>query len=271
MSSTAATTFLPLGATARIEKGSLVVSLHDVAPTTHQVAEKILTELGHRGVPVCSILVVPNYHHLGSSVENREFALWLQELERRGHEIVIHGYFHERPRQPNEELPAKLVTRVYTNDEGEFYDLGYDEALLRITRARDEFQKIGLRPRGFIAPAWLLSAESECAAIDAKMEYTTRLRTVHDFRSGKNFYSRTLVYSVRNHWRRAASLAWNGALLPFANQKALVRLSIHPPDFGCAEIWRQILRGVDTLTTARRVTTYASWLDEERARDRGDS
>ncbi len=168
MSSTAATTFLPLGATARIEKGSLVVSLHDVAPTTHQVAEKILTELAHRGVSVCSILVVPNYHHLGSSVENREFALWLQELERRGHEIVIHGYFHERPRQPNEELPAKLVTRVYTNDEGEFYDLGYDEALLRITRARDEFQKIGLRPRGFIAPAWLLSAESECAAIDAK-------------------------------------------------------------------------------------------------------
>jgi len=94
---------------------------------------------------------------------------------------------------------------------------------------------------------------------------------VHDFRSGRDFYARTLVYSVRNRWRRAASLAWNRALLPFANQKALVRVSIHPPDFGCAEIWRQILRGIDTLTAARRVTTYGSWLDEQRARDRSDS
>jgi predicted deacetylase len=271
MSSATATTFLPLGATARIEKGSLVVSVHDVAPATHQVTEKILTELAHRGVSVCSILVVPNYHHLGSSVENREFSLWLQELEARGHEIVIHGYFHERPRQPNEELRAKIVTRFYTNDEGEFYDLGYEEALLRITRARDEFQQIGLRSRGFIAPAWLLSDEGERAAIDAGLEYTTRLQTVRDFRSGKDFHARSLVYSVRNRWRRAASLAWNGALLPYANQKALVRLSIHPPDFGCAEVWRQILRVVDTVTAARRVMTYANWLEEERARDRDEN
>jgi predicted deacetylase len=266
MSSTAATTFLPLGATARVEKGSLVVSVHDAAPATHQIAEKILTELGHRGVSVCSILVVPNYHHLGSSLENREFSLWLQELESRGHEIVIHGYFHKRPRQPNEEFRAKIMTRFYTSDEGEFYDLGYDEALLRITRARDEFQQIGLRPRGFIAPAWLLSEEGECAAVDAGMEYTTRLRTVRDFRSGKDFRSQALVYSVRNRWRRAASLAWNSALLPYANHQPLVRLSIHPPDFGCTEVWRQILRIVDTVTAARRVTTYANWLDEERGR-----
>ncbi|MEP6685859.1 MAG: polysaccharide deacetylase family protein [Verrucomicrobiota bacterium] len=271
MSSTAATTFLPLGVTARIEKGSLVVSVHDVAPTTQQVAEKILTELAHRGVSVCSILVVPNYHHLGSSIENREFSLWLQELEARGHEIVIHGYFHERPRQPNEEFRARVVTRFYTNDEGEFYDLGYEEALLRITRARDEFQQIGLRPRGFIAPAWLLGNEGECAAVDSGLEYTTRLRTVRDFRSGKDFHSRTLVYSVRNRWRRAASLAWNGALLPVANQKELMRLSIHPPDFGCGEVWRQILRVVGRVIPSRKVMTYAGWLDEERVRDRNSN
>jgi predicted deacetylase len=262
------TTFLPLGVTARVEKGSLVVSLHDVAPATQQVTEKILTALAHRGVSVCSLLVVPNYHNLGSSVENREFSLWLRELEGRGHEIVIHGYFHERPRQPNEDFRAKLITRFYTNDEGEFYDLGYDEALLRITRARDEFRQIGLRPRGFIAPAWLLNKEAESAAIDAGLEYTTRLRTVRDFRSDRDFHSRALVYSVRNRWRTAVSLLWNGALLPYASQKALVRLSIHPPDFECAEVWRQILRVLDSVIAARTVTTYASWLDQERARAR---
>ncbi len=271
MSSATATTFLPLGATARLEKGSLVVSLHDVAPVTHQVSEEILIALAHSGVSACSILVVPNYHHLGASAENREFSLWLQELEARGHEMVIHGYYHERPRQPNEDFRAKLMTRFYTNDEGEFYDLGYKEAFSRITRARDEFQRIGLRPRGFIAPAWLLSDEGESAAIDAGLEYTTRLRTVRDFRSGKDFYARSLVYSVRNQWRRAASFAWNGTLLPYANRQALVRLSIHPSDFGCPEIWRQILRVVETTIAARKVTTYANWLDEERVRNRNGS
>ncbi len=77
-----------------------------------------------------------------------------------------------------ETLRDKFLTRFYTQHEGEFYDLGYDEALRRIASARDEFRAHGLRPRGFVAPAWLLGDEAEHAARDAQMEYTTRLRTV---------------------------------------------------------------------------------------------
>ena len=34
------------------------------------------------------------------------------------------------------------MTRFYTQNEGEFYDLGYEEALRRITTARDEFRSL---------------------------------------------------------------------------------------------------------------------------------
>ena len=184
------------------ERQSLVVSVHDVAPATRPRVEEIVAELAHHGVQVCSLLVVPNYHHRGCFTEDRAFVRWLQELEAKGHEIVIHGYFHERPARNGESVNEKFFTRLYTKGEGEFYDLEYEEALRRICRAREEFTGAGLTPRGFIAPAWLLGPAAERAAADAEMEYTTRLTGVRDLRSGEDYRARTLAYSVRSGWRR---------------------------------------------------------------------
>jgi uncharacterized protein len=251
------------------ERESLVVSVHDVAPGNRPRVEEIVTELGHHGVHVCSLLVVPNYHHRGCFTEDRAFVRWLQELEAKGHEIVIHGYFHERPARNGENAHEKFFTRLYTRGEGEFYDLEYDEALRRICRAREEFTGAGLTPRGFIAPAWLLGPAGERAAADAEMEYTTRLTGVRDLRSGEDFRARTLAYSVRSSWRRTASLAWNTALARHLAGARLARVSIHPPDKDHPEIWRQLLRLTDRLVENRTATTYRDWVAERRARRRG--
>src|ERR1700750_1286904 len=124
---------------AEAERAALVVSIHDVAPSTQTRVEEIVMELAHHGVAVSSLLVVPNYHQRGCSIEDRAVVRWLQDLETKGHEIVIHGYFHERPRRDGETVSQKLWTRFYTGDEGEFYDLEYDEALRRINQAPEEF------------------------------------------------------------------------------------------------------------------------------------
>src|SRR5690349_21809889 len=97
MDTIAATDFLPLVSATEAAVDSVVVSLHDVAPCTQQITNTIISELNAHGVPVCSILVVPNYHHKGVLSRHREFVRWLRALEADGHEIVIHGYFHERP------------------------------------------------------------------------------------------------------------------------------------------------------------------------------
>ena len=268
MTSAVATQFLPAVATASATREYLVVSLHDIAPSTQSVAEKILAELMQRGVRHCSLLVVPNYHHQGESMQDRQFVSWLRNLEATGHEIVIHGYFHERPRCAHENLLETIVTRFYTQGEGEFYDLGYEEAFRRIKTARDEFNAAGLKPRGFVAPAWLLSKEAERAARDAEMEYTTRLTTIVDLRSGDAFAARSLVYSVRNSWRRAMSRAWNAALSRILKDNPLVRLSIHPPDFSHPTIWRQIVDLISEMASTRTPATYQDWIGEQR-RKRG--
>ena len=249
---------------AEAERAALVVSIHDVAPATQARVQEIITELAHCGVAVCSLLVVPNYHRGGSSTEDRGFVRWLQDLETKGHEIVIHGYFHERPRRDGETVSEKLFTRFYTKDEGEFYDLDYDEALRRITQARQEFTAAGLTPRGFIAPGWLLGAPGERAAADADLEYTTRLTAVRDLRSGENYPARTLAYSVRSGWRRTMSLAWNNILVRQLAEAPLARVSIHPPDRDHREIWNQILRLTERLLENRNATTYRDWIAEKR-------
>ena len=264
MSTIAATEFLPLVATAAAAADSVVVSLHDVAPSTQQIASTVISELSAPGVHVCSVLVVPDYHHEGPLAKHGEFVTWLRGLEADGHEVVIHGYFHERPPQANESLRDKFMTRFYTQNEGEFYDLAYDEALRRITGARDQFRALGLKPRGFIAPAWLLGNEAEQAIRDAQLEYTTRLRAVCDLRSDTIFPARTLVYSVHNTWRRALSRSWNATLFRLLKTKPLLRISIHPSDYSQPGVWKQILGFIAAIKSARTATTYQDWIAEQR-------
>jgi predicted deacetylase len=266
MSSVAATQFLPVVATAGAVKDYLVVSIHDIAPTTQAIADKIISEVARKGVRACSLLVVPDYHHRGASMKDRQFVSWLRDLAARGHEVVIHGYFHERPARSNETLRDKFITRFYTQSEGEFYDIDYDEAFRRINAARDEFVTAGLKPHGFVAPAWLLGTEAERAARDAEMEYTTKLRSIRDLRSGENFAARSLVYSVRNKWRRATSLVWNAALARFLRMSPLLRLSVHPQDYSHPAIWRQIVDLIDAADGVRTSITYQEWIAEQRLR-----
>lgn len=265
MSTAAVTALSPiLAAAAEGERPSLVVSLHDVAPATHAPCIRILDELHRLGISCTSLLVVPNYHRDGELVANREIISWLRELEAAGHETVIHGYFHERPISERETLRDRFMTRVYTNREGEFYDLSYDEAFRRISTAREQFKAAGLKPHGFIAPAWLLSIEGERAARDCEIEYTTRLASVRDLRAGNTYSARSLVYSVRTGWRRSASLAWNAVLFRRCKYAPLLRISIHPVDIEHREVWQQITRLISAALANREPTTYCDWVARAR-------
>ena len=125
---------------------------------------------------------------------------------------------------------------------------------------------------GRIKAAWFYRAglvteqRGATAARDAGMEYTTRLRDVVDLRSGEKFPARSLVYSVRNSWRRATSLAWNAALRRALTDQPLLRLSIHPPDYSHPAIWRQIVDLIRcTWTEFEHRRPISDWIAEQRA------
>src|SRR5438270_723653 len=244
MTEAVAADFMPILA-AESPRRSFVVSVDDVAPATREASGRIIAALEDAGVRTASLLVVPNYHGQGNVIEDPAFVSWLRDLEARGYEVVIHGYFHQRPRRPEERMTEKFMTRIYSRDEGEFFDLDYEEAFARIVKARDEFKTARLSPLGFVAPAWLLNAEGERAARDAGMQYTTRIGSVVDLLTGERRPSRSLVYSAQSRWRRTVSLGWNAALARSLEMRELARLSIHPADFAEPKIRTQILRLIE--------------------------
>lgn len=244
---------------------AIVVSLHDVSPRTRPACERILEELRALGVPRTSLLVIPDHHHQAPLRNDAACQAWLRELEREGHEIVTHGYFHRRERRSKEGTVQRLMTRVYTADEGEFYDLDRNTARTLVTRANADLTEAGLQPRGFIAPAWLLSDEAEEALRDLGVEYTTRLGTVSDLRERHLWPTQSLVWSVRAAWRRTVSLGWNALLFRRLAENPILRVSIHPVDIDHPSIWRQIRALITQALRKRTPMTYAGWLDQQRA------
>jgi len=244
---------------------ALVVSLHDVSPRTQAACARILGELAAIGVQRASLLVIPNHHRRGHFLEDESFCEWLRGKERAGHEIVTHGYYHQRARRSGESAMQKITTRIYTADEGEFFDLDRETARGLVAKANAELAQAGVHPRGFIAPAWLLGSEAEAALRELGVEYTTRLGTVADLRSGRSWESQSLVWSVRAAWRRGVSLAWNAALFRALRGNPLMRISIHPVDIEHATIWRQIRRLVRLALEDREALTYHAWLRQRAA------
>jgi len=247
---------------------SLVVSIHDLSTVTRSVVTQMLADLAEAGVPVTSLLVIPDHHHKGSIEKDPDFAVWLRARVAEGHEAVLHGFYHLRPSKTGEGVVTKLITRSYTAGEGEFHDLTFDEASGLLRRGRDAMRACGIDPTGFIAPAWLLGKEAEAAVEIEGFDYTTRIGSVIDFREKMNFASRSLVYSVRAPWRRGVSLLWNGALFRILQirKTPLLRIGLHPPDWEHPAIRKQILKYLRVAASERRVMTYREWLDRRRSK-----
>jgi uncharacterized protein len=245
---------------------ALVVSLHDVSPRTRAECGQILAELAALGVPRCSLLVIPDHHGSGHFLADAECAAWLRAQAAAGHELVMHGYHHQRARRAGESVGAKLTTRMYTADEGEFYDLDRAAAASLVEKARGDFRQLGVEPAGFIAPAWLLSAEAEAALRELGCEYTTRLGSVVDLqKDGRVFKSQSLVWSVRSAWRRQVSRAWNALLFRRLAGNPLLRVSIHPVDLRHPKIWQQVRDIITRALADREPLTYHAWLTRQRA------
>jgi predicted deacetylase len=246
-------------------KRAVVVSVHDVSPLTGVRTEGILRDLRAAGCGRVSLLVVPDHHGKGRISQDAAFAEWLRAKVAEGHEAVLHGYRHLRDRGEGDGWGRRLVTEHYTAGEGEFYDLGREEARRRLEAGMGELRACGVGAVGFIAPAWLLGAEAEGAVREMGFEYTTRIGTVVDFKTGSVHRARSLVWSVRAGWRRACSLVWNRALFAVAGSGPLVRVGIHPPDWDHGAIRRQVLELAGAALAAGGAMTYQQWLPARRS------
>jgi len=242
---------------------SLIVSLHDAHPGSQtQIAEQIAF-LATYGINRSSILVVPEFHHGGSIAENKSFCEAVSDWQAKGHELVLHGYFHDRLESPRENLTTLFWTRLYTNREAEFLDLSPETARARLEKGRALFESQGWRTTGFVAPAWLMFSGLPNLLAEMGFAYTTRVSEIIPFLPGLNKIKRSqsLCYSTRASWRRLASALWNKNLYGRLRDTDLIRLSLHPRDLEFPLMRRQIdqiLRA--SLKRGFQPTTYGDYV-----------
>jgi predicted deacetylase len=244
-------------------KKSLIVSLHDAHPGSRaQIAEQAAF-LATYGITRSSILVVPEFHHGGLLTKDPSFCDAVSGWQAAGHEIILHGYYHDRRESPRENLSTLFWTRLYTNREAEFLDLPRETARQRLERGRALFESLGWRATGFVAPAWLMADGLTNLLAEMGFLYTTRLGEIIPLLPGVNRItsSQSLCYSTRAGWRRFASALWNKYLYGRLRETDLVRLSLHPRDLEFPLMRRQIDQIVRaSLKRGFEPTTYGDYV-----------
>jgi predicted deacetylase len=242
---------------------TLIVSLHDAHPGSQAAIAEQLAFLAERGVGATSVLVVPDFHHGAPVAKDGGFCAAVSGWQNDGHEIVLHGYFHDRRESPRENLATLFWTRLYTSREAEFLDLPLDEARVRLRRGRELFAERGWHAQGFIAPTWLMAPRLPALLGELGFTYTNRLRDILPLaRTGPApIPSQSLCYSTRAGWRRVASGIWNKRLFGKLRETNLIRLSLHPRDLEFPLLRRQIDQIVRAaLKRGFEPSTYADFV-----------
>lgn len=241
----------------------LCVSIHDVAPATWQLCERLLAAVDAVAKVPLTLLVVPAYHG-----DSRDMPWYDRELERRlalGDELALHGYVHLDQGLPPRGLRQRYARYVYTRGEGEFAALTEQEAARRLALGMQWFAGRGWPLQGFVPPAWLLGDGGWRALRASGLLYTTTWRHFHFLQHAAPVEAPSLVYSSRNAWGRALSrhaVRWAGI---GQRNAPLVRLSLHPRDALDPRTVRHFQRLLTTLLASRVAATKAAfardWLD----------
>jgi predicted deacetylase len=236
--------------------------VHDVAPATWPDCAPLLELLAPLGVRA-TLLVVPHYHGGCRADADPAFVAALRERVLHGDEVVVHGYYH-RDTGPPPRTPLDWGRRrLCTAGEGEFGALAAEAALARIRAGRDMVQAMGLTPRGFVAPAWLLGPGAWQALRVARLGYTSTrdalIPLAATLRAGR-VAAPSLVYSSRSPLRRALSRRWNARRLRLLGAAPHVRAALHPEDARHAAVlshWGELLQ---ELAATRRPALESDWL-----------
>ena len=233
----------------------LVVSIHDVHPSSFAVVREQIAVCESLGVSRFSILVVPNFHGKEPFDVCEDLVTWLRTREHSGDEIVVHGFYHLNTGGISS--PSRLFwNRIYTMNEAEFLSLSFDTARSRIEAGRQLLLNAGLHPVGFVAPAWLMNRDITRALFEMGFLYTNTINRLITA-SGQTIHSQSLCYSARSEWRRRGSLVWNAFLWWLKEGDDLLRLSLHPGDLQHNSLREQILRILGHAIDVKYVpTTY---------------
>jgi predicted deacetylase len=233
------------------------VSIHDVSPAWEREVEEALALAADVGVKP-ALLVVPNFHGRWPLLDHPEFCARLRDLQGRGHEIYLHGFFHKsRPLGADDaDLPARpahgthesgapsrlawiFAQRIASGGEAEFSDVSRDEAVERLDRGERVLGDAGLTIDGFIAPAWSMPAWLLPLLGARGYRFSEDHTRVYDPSRGRAKASVVLNYASRTKARMLSTVAYC-RVAKHARALFPARVAIHPGDMRVPLLQREV-------------------------------
>lgn len=219
-----------------------LLSLHDVSPFHLERLNKAEDLFQALGVKRVAYLLIPNYH--GIALANTPtFVEWCARERPFKVEWILHGFYHqEQTEDVSTSSSADSLKRKYaTAGEGEFLALEYDRALERIHRGMTVFEEtLGIRPAGFIPPAWLHHPDLPRALAATGFHFWENRTAVHSLSSDEQISAPVITWATRTRLRKSTSIMGTPVLEFALRAQPLVRLAVHPFDFDHPETVRSI-------------------------------
>jgi predicted deacetylase len=235
---------------------SVLVSIHDVTPALAPGVARLWQLCAERRVTP-ALLVVPDWHGAWPMERHPDFVAWLCARAAQGAEIVLHGERHDEVGLPRA-VGDSLRAWGRTAGEGEFLTLDGVAAGERIARGLDCLQRLGLRPVGFVPPAWLAREEGHRAAGAAGLGFSEDQRIVRLFPSGQKIRSPVVRWSARSPARAWASAAVARARWTLQRRAPLLRVALHPQDLAHPATARSLGVNLDRWLTVHQPISYSS-------------
>jgi predicted deacetylase len=241
---------------------SLVVSIHDVAPSTAWTARAWVDELDRRHVPA-TLLVVPGPWEGPPLRLDGDLLAWLHERRGRGDEIAQHGWTHRAvARAP---VWRRAVASVAARGCAEFWSLDTREAKRRLELGRDVLRRAGLTPVGFTPPGWLASPPTLEVLAELGYRYTTTRGAVLDLRTGDVHRVPALSQRPGGAGETLGRTVVDGWARRLARRGASARLALHPMDLDSPALVASNLAVVDQfLAAGAKARTYQEFVTARR-------
>ena len=210
------------------------VSIHDVSPAWEAEVDAALVACDAIGARP-ALLVVPNFHGRASLADHPKYAARLRDLQARGHEIFLHGFFHKSgvggdgARSDANEIQRFFRQKIVSAGEAEFADVSREEAAKRLDEGAKMLVDAGLRIDGFVAPAWSMPKWLLPMLAERKLAFTEDHVRIYDTARDRSRASLVLNFASRTPSRLFSSMAYARLARP-ARRIFPTRVAIHPAD-----------------------------------------
>ena len=237
---------------------TVLLTIHDVTPAWASQVQALWDLCRDRGATP-GLLVVPDWHGRWPLRDAPAYVSWIRDRIADGAEIFLHGERHDEIGLPRSWRDSQRAFGR-TNREGEFLTLDHDAAHERIGRGLALLDDLGMKPIGFVPPAWLCREGTHTACAAHGLHVLEDDATIHLLQHGVQLDSPVLRWSGRTDFRArgsAVQAAWRWRM---QHEAPHFRIALHPMDLEHRVTRQSVTDELDRWLGSRPARPYASLL-----------